>query len=235
MNIALVTAAGIGSRMQQEIPKQFINVLDKPLIIFTLEAFEKHPDIDAILVVCLDGWHEILRAYAKQFNIAKLKWIVSGGATGQESIYNGLKVLQEQCDKTDMVVIHDGNRCLVSADIISDSLAKCRVYGSGVAAIPCVEAVFKSGDKVSSNILYNRDEIVRTQTPHTYKLEKLLWAHSEAQKKEIVNTVATCTLMVELGEKVFFSVGSEKNMKITTMEDLEIFKALLMAQKGCEQ
>ena len=95
MNIAIIIAGGSGSRMGQEIPKQFINVYDKPVLVYTLEGFQKHPQIDAIEVVCIDGWHDVLLAYARQFNIDKLKWVVSGGSTGQESIRNGVYNLDD--------------------------------------------------------------------------------------------------------------------------------------------
>lgn len=231
MNIALLTAGGSGTRMNQDIPKQFIHVNNQPVIIYTMQAFENHPNIDAICVVCLDGWHDVLWAYAKQFNITKLKHVVSGGSTGQESIYNGLMELQKYYDANDIVLIHDGNRALISAEIISDSLAQCNLHGSAVAAIPCTEAVFVSTNKQTSSQMLNRDELMRTQTPHTYPLGKLIWAHEQARQKGIVNTVATCTLMCELGESIHFSKGSEQNMKITTVEDLDLFKSLLRCEK----
>lgn len=226
MNIALLTAAGSGTRMKQDIPKQFMHIDNKPLIIYTMEAFQNHPNIDAIIVVCLDGWIEVLEAYAKQFNITKLKWVVKGGNSGQESIFNGLSKLKENCSEDDVVLIHDGNRGLISSDIISDSIAKHKLYGSAVAVIPCNEAVFKSEDKETSNISIPRENLFRTQTPHTYSLGKLLWAHKEAATRNIINTVATCTLMYELGETIHFSMGSETNIKITTVEDIKLFKAL---------
>ena len=214
--------------MGQDIPKQFIHVEDKPLIIHTLEAFQKHPSIDAIMVVTLPEWSAVVKAYASQFGISKLKWVVPGGATGQESIENGILTLSTEVKPEDIIMVHDGNRCLVSHEIISNSLAVFHRYGSAVAAIPCVEAVFRSKDEgVSSVESIPREQLFRTQTPHTYTLEKLLWAHSEARKKGIKNTAASCTLMQALGEKIYFSKGSETNLKITTVDDMMIFKALL--------
>lgn len=229
MNIAIITAGGTGSRMNNNIPKQFLNIEDKPLIIYTLEKFEKHPSIDAICVTCLQGWQEILKAYALQFNISKLKWVVPGGATGQDSIHNGLMAIADECSQQDAIMVHDGNRALVSHDIISDSLRVYKERGSAVAAIPCTEAIFRCEDdeNLFSNISIPREAVVRTQTPHTYPLGKLLWAHREAEKRNITNTAASCVLMQKLGETVYFSAGSEKNLKITTNDDLQIFKALL--------
>ena len=233
MVIALLTAAGIGSRMGQDIPKQFIHVDNKPLIVYTMEAFQRHPSIDAIICVTLPNWMDVVRAYAMQYRITKLKWIVPGGATGQESIFNGLTRIREEFPDEDVtMMIHDGNRCLVSSEIISNSLAVYKNHGSAVAAIPCVEAVFTSEDGgFSSDVSIPRETLYRTQTPHTYDLSKLLWAHAQAKEKGITNTAATCTLMQALGERVYFSRGSEKNLKITTVDDLTMFTAFLHADK----
>ena len=135
MNIAILTAGGIGSRTHQDIPKQFLNVDNKPIIIYTLEAFQQHPNIDEICVAILEGWDQILWAYAKQFNITKLKYVVTGGSTGQESIFNGLKAIRQDHKDDDVVVVHDGNRPMVSQDIITDNLVKQKQYGSAVATI----------------------------------------------------------------------------------------------------
>ena len=232
MNIALLTAAGSGTRMHQDIPKQFLHVDNKPVIIHTLEAFQRHPSIDAIIVVTIDSWSEVVWAYAKQFNIDKLKWVVPGGSTGQESIYNGLTTLANAGIEEDIVVmIHDGNRPLVTSQIISDSLATFKKYGSAVAVIPCTEVVFESEDGFSSCVSTEREKLFRTQTPHTYRLQELLDAHKEAAEKGITGTAASCMLMKELGKMTYFSKGSEANFKLTTLEDLSLFKALLTTKQ----
>lgn len=227
MNIALLTAAGKSERMQMDSPKQFIYVNGCPIIVHTMRAFEIHPEIDAIIVVTLSKWREAILAYAKEFGIKKLQWIADGGETNQESIYNGLIELDKHCDKQDIVVVHDGNRPMISQDIITDSLATCREYGGAVAAMPCVEAIYRSKDGVKSSDSIPREELYRTQTPHTYPLGHLLQAHQLAKEKHIENTTATCMLLSELGEKIYFSKGSDKNLKITVQDDLDIFRALL--------
>ncbi len=232
MNVALLTAAGTGTRMGQDIPKQFIHVDNKPIIIHTMDAFQNHPSIDAIIVITLPSWIEVVKAYAKQFNITKLQWVVEGGETGQESIKKGLNELKNHISMDDVVLVHDGNRPMISSEIISNSLATFSKYQSAVAAIPCVEAVFRSDDDgVSSTVSIPREQLFRTQTPHTYTLGKLLWAHEEAEKQGITSTAASCNLMQLLGERVYFSKGSEENIKITTTDDLRIFEALLHTKK----
>lgn len=229
MNIAIVTAAGKGSRMHQEVPKQFMPIKNKPLIIYTLEAFQNHPNIDMIVIPCLRGWEQIMEAYVKQYHITKAKYIIDGGIgdNGQLSIKLALKELEKHCSMDDLILVHDGNRPLISEEIISDSIVTCRAKGNAVASIPCNEVVVRTEDGESSQEFLNRDDLRRTQTPHTFPLHKMLWAHEEAEKIGIVKTVATCDLMMRLGETIHFSIGSEKNMKITTPADVGIFEALL--------
>ena len=228
MIVALLTAAGTGTRMHQNVPKQFIHVSNKPIIVHTMEAFQCHPSVDAILVVTLKSWTEVLRAYANQFGITKLRWIVPGGETNQESIRNGiLKLKGEFLDENITVIVHDGNRPLVTSEIISDNLATFAKYGSAVAVVPCTDVIFESDNGFSSHTSTEREKLFRTQTPHTYHLNDLVQAHEEAQKRGIKGTAASCMLMKELGHESYFSKGSEENIKITTMDDLRIFKALL--------
>jgi 2-C-methyl-D-erythritol 4-phosphate cytidylyltransferase len=227
MNVALIIAGGKSQRFKQDIPKQFLNIEEKPVIIYTLEAFQCHPSIDAILVVCLDGWHEILWAYTRQYKIGKLKWVVSGGETGFDSIHNGLVELKKHCSDDDVILVHDANRPLVSLDIISDGLSVYSKHGSAIAAIPCTEVVFKSLNGNSLDEEIPRDLLRRAQTPQIFSLGKLWWAHEEAEKRKIENRVTSCSLLNILGEKLYFSLGSEKNVRITTVEDIDIVRALL--------
>ncbi len=226
-NIALLTAGGVGSRMQNAIPKQFMTVFDKPIIAYTMERFEQHPSIDAIGVICLDGWRNILESYAKQYGITKLKYIAKSGSVGQESIKNGLMELKKYCNPDDIILVHDGNRPMISRDIISDCIAVTKQKGNAIACIPCQEAMLETIDGETSRTSRPRETLKRTQTPHGFKLQDLLDAHGEAEKVGIVNSVASCTLMIELGKTINFSAGSEKNIKLTTQDDLDIFKALL--------
>lgn len=135
-NVAVVVAGGSGTRMGQDIPKQFINVFDKPVLIYTLESFQRHPDVDAIAVVCIDGWQTMVDAYAKQFNIDKLQWIVPGGGSVQESIRNGVEHLEYELDPEDIVIIHDGIRPLIDADVLTDVIQVCERYGNAVTSLP---------------------------------------------------------------------------------------------------
>lgn len=234
MNIGLLIAGGSGNRMGQDIPKQFMHVDGAPIIIWTLKAFEQHPDIEAIAVVCLKGWETVLQSYANQFCIKKLKWIFPGGDTGFESIHNGIYGLKEAgCDDEDLVLIHDGVRPLLSQEIISSNIATCKAYGYAVTGIQCREAILESHDGFTTKTSIPRDTLIRTQTPQTFRLGNIIKAHEHAKVKGITNTVSSCTLIAELEEDIEMHIvpGSEKNIKITTVEDLEMIKALMHTSK----
>lgn len=229
MNVAIVIAGGSGQRMGQDIPKQFINVYDKPVLIYTLEGFQRHPQIDAIELVCIAGWHDLVWAYAKQFSINKLKWIVSGGQTGQESLRNGVYGLEGKVSDDDIVIIHDGIRPLVEPSVLSDVISKCAQYGNAVTAMPYYEQIFVADDEISTTQYIPRESLRRVSTPQAYKFGKLNWAYHEAFEKKIgiYGSSYTNTMMVELGERLYFAAGSDKNIKLTTKDDLELFKAYL--------
>lgn len=233
MNVAIIIAGGSGQRMGQDIPKQFINVYDKPVLVYTLDSFQRHPQVDAIELVCIDGWHDVAWAYAKQFNISKLRWIISGGATGQESIRNGVFHLEGICAPEDTIIIHDGIRPLVDASVLSDVIIKCQQYGNAVTSLPYNEQIFVMDDEVSTTQYIPRETLRRVSTPQAYWFEKLDWAYHEAFEKEIgiYGSAYTNTMMVELGERLYFAAGSDKNIKLTTKDDLEMFKAYLKADR----
>ena len=159
MNIALLIAGGSGQRMHQNIPKQFLTVEERPVIIYTLEAFQNHSDIDVIAVVCIEGWETVLQAYANQFNITKLKHIIPGGKNGQDSIRNGVYELEKHYSRDDIVLIHDAIRPMVSQEIISDCIVKTAQYGCAISVIPCAEAMVVTNDELSSEEAKKRGSV----------------------------------------------------------------------------
>ena len=175
MNIALIIAGGSGNRMGQDIPKQFINVYDKPVLIYTLESFQRHPMVDVIEVVCLDGWHDVLWAYAHQFNISKLKWVVSGGKTGQESIRNGVFNLEDKANDNDIIIIHDGIRPLVDDTVLTDVIQKAKQFGNAVTSLPYNEQIFivNTEDDQTTREYIPREKLRRVSTPQAYKFGRL--------------------------------------------------------------
>lgn len=230
-NIAVIIAGGSGSRMGQDIPKQFINVFNKPVLVYTLESFQRHPLIDKIVVVCIRGWEEVVRAYSRQFNITKLSAIVPGGGTGQESIRNGVFSLENIAADDDLIVIHDGVRPLVDPDVLDDVLRKAREYGNAVTSMPYNEQIFVVDDTdPSATVQYiPREKLRRVSTPQAYRFGLLDSKYHEAFEKNIGITGSnyTNTMMVQLGVKLYFAAGSDKNIKLTTKDNLELFRAYL--------
>lgn len=235
MNVAVIIAGGIGNRMGQSIPKQFINVYDKPILIYTLEGFQRHPLIGAIEVVCIEGWENVVWSYAKQYNITKLKWITPGGASGQESIRNGVYNLEQHCTKDDIVIIHDGIRPLVDETVLTDVIMKAEKYGAAVTSMPYNEQIFviDKEDENTTTQFIPRETLRRVSTPQAYNYGLLDEKYHEAFEKEIgiYGSHYTNTMMVELGVRLYFAAGSDKNIKLTTQDDLEMFKGYLARDK----
>uniref|UniRef100_UPI0040295DBC IspD/TarI family cytidylyltransferase n=1 Tax=Lachnospira eligens TaxID=39485 RepID=UPI0040295DBC len=235
MNRAIIIAGGVGKRMNQDIPKQFINVYDKPVILYTLQSFQEHPQIDEIGVVCIEGWEDVVWAYSKQFGIDKLKWIVNGGDTAQESIRNGVYHLESiGCDNDDIVIIHDGIRPLIEPSVLSDVINKCEQYGNAVTSMPYTEQIFVIDDEISTTSYIPRETLRRVSTPQAYRFNLISEKYHEAYEKNvgIYGSAYTNTMMVELGVRLYFAAGSDKNIKLTTKDDLDIFKSYLRLDKN---
>ena len=237
MNIAVIIAGGVGSRMGANIPKQFVLVEGKPVLFYTLEAFERHPMVDAIELVLIEGWEEDVLRWKQQYGITKLKWIVKGGASGQESIRNGVFGLEDKCAAEDIVIIHDGIRPLVQPEVLDDVICKARQFGTGVTSMPYNEQIFlvDEQDPTVTRKYIPRETLRRVATPQAYRFELLDQAYHEAFEKKIgiYGSSYTNTMMTELGHELHFAAGSDKNLKLTTPGDLEIFRAYLASRWDC--
>ena len=231
MTVSLVIAGGVGSRMGANIPKQFVLVENKPVLFYTLETFERHPMVDAIELVLIEGWEKDVEKWKEQYKISKLKWVVRGGASGQESIRNGVFGLEDKCVADDIVIIHDGIRPLVQPEVLDDVIAKARQFGTGVTSMPYNEQIFLVDEKdpTITRKFIPRETLRRVATPQAYRFDLLDQAYHEAFEKKIgiYGSSYTNTMMTELGHELHFAAGSDKNLKLTTPGDLEIFKAYL--------
>ena len=227
MNVVLITAAGIGSRTQQFIPKQFLSVKDKPILVYTLEKFQKCEAIDEIAVICLSGWESYLNACVKQFGLSKVKYVFPGGETGFDSITNGIFGLKEKLKKDDIIMIHDGNRPGVSDAIIKENINNTKKYGISITKIPATEVIFDVEKSEDSPIVLNRDYLYRTQTPHSITYGKCLELYERANSENLKDVVALCSLASYYKVPLHFNNGSEKNFKITTKDDIDLFKGLI--------
>jgi 2-C-methyl-D-erythritol 4-phosphate cytidylyltransferase len=233
MNIAVIVASGTGARMGQCVPKQFLSVRDKPVLIYTLESFQKNSGIDDIIVVTLEGWENVVKLYAEQFGISKLKQVVLGGETVQESIRNGVDALRDVASADDLIIIHDGVRPVVNQSVLNNVLKIAKEKGNAVSATLIKDQVQVIDNEESSIKYVDRVALRKVTTPQAYSYAVLKEAYRKAfeMKIGISSSSYTTTMMLDLGHRLYFAKGSDKNLKLTTQEDLDIFKALLDTAK----
>ena len=241
MNIAVILAGGVGNRLGAGIPKQFVEILGKPILAYTIEPFDKHPDIDAILVVCVKPYVDYIWELKGKYDFKKLKWVTEGGATFQESVMNGMNYLSDKAQRNDTVIFHFGASPFIKPDIIADVIRVCKEKGTN--AISTTDYLLLSGMKkttasVSDPENYteeyiNRDTIAVMNTPHAFQYGFLVDMYKEAIETGVINTVEphTTTLMYAMGKKIYFSKGSQDNIKITTKEDLGLFEGYVLEQQ----
>lgn len=231
MTVALVIAGGRGERMGAEVPKQFVEVEGKCVLVYTLEAFERHAGVDAVMLVLIDGWETRVRAMLARYGLTKVRWIVPGGESAQESIRNGVFALADVCANDDIVIVHDGIRPIVEAAVIDDVIATARRFGNAVSAMPYNEQIFVvSPDDPSVTDRYiPRETLRRVSTPQAYRFDLLNAKYHEAFEKGIGirGSAYANTMMVELGVRLHFAAGSDRNLKLTTPGDIEIFRGML--------
>lgn len=241
MNIAVILAGGVGNRLGAGIPKQFVEILGKPILAYTIEPFDKHPDVDAILVVCVKPYIDYIWELKEKYGFMKLRWVTEGGATFQESVMNGINYLSDKAHRDDTVLFHFGASPFIKPDIIADVIRVCK--GKGTNAISTTDYLLLSGMKkttasVSDPDNYtdeyiNRDTIAVMNTPHAFQYGFLVDMYKEAVETGVIDTVEphTTTLMYAMGKKIYFSKGSQDNIKITTKDDLEMFEGYVLEQQ----
>lgn len=240
MNVAIILAGGVGSRVGAEIPKQFIPVYGKPVLAYTIEAFQKHTLIDAIEVVCISSYMEYMDSLKEEYGFSKLKWVTEGGATFQESVWNGIHFLEDKVDREDIVLVHFGASPFVEEDIITDAIRVCREKGNAISATDfyvlsgvkdSTESVSAPGNSTSTYI--DRDTIACMSTPHAFVYGFVDDMYQEAIATGIIDTVEphTTTLMYKMGKKIYFSKGSQINIKITQREDLDLFRGYVLMKQ----
>lgn len=223
MVYAVITLGGIGTRFKSNVPKQFIEVEDKPISIYTLEKFQNNENIDKIIVACLKGYEKKVEEYKKKYNLTKLEYIVTGGKTQPESISNCIDRLKNVANSDDIIIVHAGNRPLVEKRIITESINICKEKRNAVSYIECPEVVVTK----DSNKIIERTNIMRLQTPQTFIYNDIKEAYEYAKKINFENIDTTADLMLKINKKLNFFRGSEYNFKITFNDDLEIFKNLI--------
>ena len=235
MNIAVIFAGGVGSRMHsKELPKQFLEMYNKPIIIHTLEHFQNHPMIDAIVVVCIESWISYLNELLYKFRIEKVKKVVPGGETGQLSIYHGLKAAKEVANgEKAVVLIHDGVRPLITEKLITNNIEAVRRYGSAITTAKVKETILVVNEQDSSiDYVPSRNNSRVAKAPQSFWLDEILSAQEKALAKGERDWIDSCTLMQEYGFKMHLIDGPSQNIKITTPEDFYTMRAILEAKEN---
>lgn len=236
MNIGVIFAGGIGQRMKTtKRPKQFLEMHGKPIIIYTLEIFEQHPEIDAIVVACVQDWIPYLEELLARFHITKVKKVVPGGDTGQMSIYNGLAAAKEVAgDEKSIVLIHDGVRPLINADVITNNIQSVKEYGSAITSAVVKETIMVVKDDNSIDYVPDRSHSRVAKAPQSFWLEDILSVHQRAQQEGIFDFIDSCTMMKHYGHNLYLIDGPYENIKITTPDDFYTMRALLDAQENAQ-
>ena len=236
MNTAIIFAGGTGKRMNTKaVPKQFLELHGKPVIIYTLEQFENHPDIHQIILVCLASWIDYARKLLHKFQIKKVATIVPGGASGQESIFHGLDAAYQQPhDKKDIVLIHDGVRPMIDQATITKCLACVQKYGNAFTTTPAIETIFVSSQNGQVGKIFNRSNCAMARAPQCFYLQDIYGAHLKAQSENRNDFIDSAMLMQHYGADLYMVDGPVENIKITTPTDFYLFRALLDAKENMQ-
>lgn len=237
MNIAIIFAGGVGTRMNSKaMPKQFLKMHGKPIIIYTIEQFEYHTEIDMVIVVCIESGIDYLKKLSEQYNLKKIK-IVVGGQTSQQSIYNGLCAAETiSYGQKSIVLIHDGVRPLINAELITKNIASVQENGSAITCVKVKETVLMVSENTEREIanIPERKNTRLARAPQSFWLDEILDAHRKAIKEKKENFIDSCSLMQYYGKKMFLIEGPQENIKITTPDDFYIMRALLDAKEASQ-
>lgn len=233
MNIAAIFAGGVGTRMRsKDLPKQFLLLHGKPIIIHTIELFDEHPEIDAIVVACKAEWIDYLKDLLEKYNIKKVAKIVPGGETGQESIYHALRAAEEVTRNEEAIVlIHDGVRPLIKKKTITDNISSVKKYGSAITCVNVIETVLITDDQNSIDEVPDRSKSRLARAPQSFWLKDILGAHRKAIAESKGDFIDSCSMMHYYGMKLHLIDGPRENIKITTPEDFYVMRAMLDAKE----
>ena len=231
-NYVIILAGGIGKRMGSEIPKQFIEVEGKPVIVYTIENFQRNPQIEGVLVVCIKDWIPHLRTLIDQYSLSKVKWITEGGSTGHDSIRNGVFYLRDKIEPDDFIIVHDAVRPILPQKAIDEVLRVAHENGNASSSIVCHPPIVYTEDFKSGIKDVDRDHVMLTASPQAYKYSLALECYEMAEKENRHNFTFTSSLLIHCGKRVYFAKGTTSNIKITQKEDVALFKALLQVPEN---
>lgn len=237
MITAIILAGGVGSRVGADCPKQFVEVLNKPVLAYTIEIFQKNTQIDAIEVVCHKNWKEYLMDMIRKYDLDKVKWIADGGNTFQDSVMSGINNLRDKLSSDDYVLIQYGAAPFTSDSIVNDVIRVMKDKGSAVTTTPCYQLLGSNDENDTSKTWIDRDKYIQIACPYGFKFSYLLDVYERAEKKGLLETVEphTTSLMYALGDTLYQAYGDQTNIKITTKEDLDMFEGYALMKKYRER
>lgn len=226
-NYVILLAGGVGKRMQTDIPKQFIEVDNKPIIVYSIENFQRNPQIEKIVVVCVKDWIERLKEIIEEYSLTKVEWIIEGGDTGHDSIRNGVFFLRDKLDPDDYIIVHDAVRPVLPQKAIDEVIRVAHEKGNASSSIACHPPIVYTEDFISGIKDVDREHVMLTASPQAFKYSLALKCYLQAEQENRHNFTFTSSLLIHCGERVYFAKGTTCNIKITTKEDLALFEALL--------
>lgn len=226
-NYVILLAGGIGKRMGSDIPKQFLEVQGKPIIVYSIENFERNHQIDGIVVVCIKEWIERLWELVNEYSLGKVKWIIEGGNTGHDSIRNGVFFLKDKIEDKDFVIVHDAVRPVLPQKAIDEVIHVAHDKGNASSSVACHPPIVYTDDFVSGIKDVDREHVMLTASPQAFRYSLALECYEQAEEEDYHNSTFTSSLLIHCGKRVYFAKGTTSNIKITTKEDLALFEALL--------
>lgn len=238
-NIAIIFAGGVGQRLSNDensLPKQFLKINDKPIIIHTLDIFEKHKQIDKIFIAIHPDYYEYIQELVNRYHITKVAGIVKGGLTSQDSIYNALQMAKDNNPDDSIVLIHDGVRPNITEEVITLNIESVKKYGSAITCTSCFETILVSENGLNPQHVPFRKHTYAAQAPQSFRLKDIIDAHNIIRKANpnYTNIIDSCTLYKTLNKPIYMIKGNRGNIKITTIEDLYILKALINYKEDVE-
>ncbi len=234
MITAMILAGGVGSRVGAGRPKQFVKILDKPVLAYTVEIFQNHPEVDTIEIVCHKNWKEYLTEMIEKYHLTKVKWVADGGDTFQDSVMNGVNNLKDKIDGNDYILIQYGAAPFTSEKIVTDVIRVMKEKGSAVTATPFYQLMGSNDENATSKTWVDRDKYLQIACPYGFKFSYLLDVYKRAEQQGLIDKIEphTTSLMYALGDTLYQAYGDQTNIKITTKEDLDMFEGYVLMKNN---
>ena len=226
-NYVVLLAGGIGRRMGADVPKQFLEVNGKPIIVYSIENFQRNPQIEKIVIVCVKEWIAHVKTLIQKYNLTKVSWVIEGGITGHDSIRNGIFFLRDKVNDDDFVIIHDAVRPILPQKAIDEVLRVAHEKGNASSSIVCHPPIVYTDDHESGIEDVDREHVMLTASPQAFRYSLALKCYEQAERENFHNSTFTSSLLIHCKERVYFARGTTNNIKITTKDDLALFQALL--------